>query len=98
MAIQILKPLYSEPSTGYRDNKTPEEARFYNSARWQKIRSAHRKIEPCCRECAKSHRVVLGQCVDHIVPKRKGGTDDESNLQTLCNWHHDQKRKRESMQ
>lgn len=27
---------------------------------------------------------VTGTHVDHIMPKNKGGTDDDANLQTLC--------------
>lgn len=33
-----------------------------------------------CRRCG-SHRDLT---VDHVVPRVKGGTDDPSNLQTLC--------------
>lgn len=29
--------------------------------------------------------------VDHITPHSRGGTDDDSNLQALCRWHHAQK-------
>ena len=32
---------------------------------------------------------------DHIVPKSKGGTDDDSNLQTLCGSCHSVKSMRE---
>jgi 5-methylcytosine-specific restriction protein A len=33
--------------------------------------------------------------VDHIVSKRQGGTDEWSNLQSLCGFHHKQKTARE---
>lgn len=33
--------------------------------------------------------------VDHIVSKRKGGTDDDSNLQTTCHRCHSRKTVRE---
>lgn len=29
--------------------------------------------------------------VDHIVPKFEGGSDDDSNLMALCQFHSDQK-------
>lgn len=33
--------------------------------------------------------------VDHIIRPAEGGTDDPSNLQALCGWHHQQKSSRE---
>lgn len=29
--------------------------------------------------------------VDHIIPYSQGGTDEYSNLQSLCDWHHNRK-------
>ncbi len=37
-----------------------------------------------------------GKDVDHIVNVAKGGSDDPSNLQLLCDWHHKQKTAREA--
>lgn len=48
-----------------------------------------------CRGCG---RVCSGKgeahC-DHIVPKAQGGTDEDSNLQTLCERCHGRKTQRE---
>lgn len=33
--------------------------------------------------------------VDHILPKRLGGSDDDDNLQALCKHHHSSKTVRE---
>jgi hypothetical protein len=35
---------------------------------------------PECLACGSTKRL----CVDHVAPIYRGGTDDESNLQTLC--------------
>jgi len=50
---------------------------------------------PLCVHCEWEGRVTLGTVLDHIVPLSQGGKDDDSNLQTLCDSHHDAKSKRE---
>lgn len=34
--------------------------------------------------------------VDHIVPTSMGGGEGDDNLQSLCEWHHNQKTGREA--
>jgi 5-methylcytosine-specific restriction endonuclease McrA len=29
--------------------------------------------------------------VDHLINVRAGGTEDDSNLASMCRWHHDRK-------
>lgn len=41
-----------------------------------------------CVNCRAKDLAVPADCVDHIVPKEQGGTDDNSNLQSLCNQCH----------
>lgn len=53
---------------------------------WQQVRRAHLTLEPFCRACG-----AVAVDVDHITPKRQGGTDDESNLQSLCRSCHARK-------
>jgi len=53
---------------------------------WQKIREEHLAMEPWCRRCG-----TKATDVDHIVPKRQGGSNDHSNLQSLCHSCHSQK-------
>lgn len=43
-----------------------------------------------CRQCGN-----YGDTVDHIIPKAKGGTDDDWNLATLCRKHNSEKGDRE---
>ncbi|MBX9476485.1 HNH endonuclease [Yersinia enterocolitica] len=37
-----------------------------------------------CQACLCKGRVVEAKTVDHIISKAHGGTDDDSNLQSLC--------------
>ena len=52
---------------------------------------------PLCTMCEAEGIVRAGDVVDHAIPLWKGGRDDESNLQTLCQTpHHDEKSRREA--
>ena len=64
-------------------------------AAWRKIRDAVLRDEPLCRACRRSGRTVLATDVDHIVPRRAGGSDKRSNLQPLCGTCHSAKTARE---
>ena len=46
-------------------------------------KSIWKKANGLCAHCGKS---VTGasQTIDHIIPKSKGGTDDQRNLMPLC--------------
>ncbi|MEI7479237.1 MAG: HNH endonuclease signature motif containing protein, partial [Actinomycetes bacterium] len=47
-----------------------------------------------CRQCG---QVIDGKRahVDHIIPLEDGGTDDDANLQTLCDADHGRKTREE---
>lgn len=49
-----------------------------------------------CQECLRNHRTSVGTAVDHIVPLWKGGSDDDTNKELLCNSCHDVKTAREA--
>lgn len=73
------------------DRRGGEVARPSPSARgygrkWQKVRDAYLQEHPYCVVCG-----AIATDVDHIVPRRRGGTDDWSNLQSMCHSHHSQK-------
>jgi 5-methylcytosine-specific restriction protein A len=51
--------------------------------------------EPVCRDCAAKGLFRLASVPDHIIPLSMGGTDDEENIQCLCNECHDKKTRKE---
>ena len=52
------------------------------SSRWSKIRlRILRRDSYCCQQCGQDQGKLH---VDHIVPRRLGGGDNDANLQTLC--------------
>ena len=59
--------------------------RGYGAA-WRRLRAEVLDDEPLCRVCGR-----IATDVDHIRPKRRGGSDDRSNLQPLCKAHHSAK-------
>jgi len=71
--------------------KDHEDASFYNSRAWRKLRLYVLQYEPLCRTCKKVATVV-----DHIKPIRLGGSRmDEKNLQPLCASCHNKKSRSE---
>jgi len=53
---------------------------------WRKTRAAFLLRNPQCEVCGRQ-----ATDVDHIIPRRDGGTDDWANLQALCHEHHSMK-------
>ena len=72
-------------------NQQYEQARLSATDRgygyaWRKIRDAYLRDHPDCEVCGD-----VATDVDHIVSRRRGGTDDDSNLMSLCHTHHSRK-------
>jgi 5-methylcytosine-specific restriction enzyme A len=62
-------------------------ARGYGTA-WQRLREAVLAEDPLCRHCLAVGVTKAAEHLDHIVPKRRGGTDARANLQPLCHRCH----------
>ena len=62
-------------------------------ATWRRLRTMFLAAHPLCADPFGVHegRPVAATDVDHIVMRRNGGTDDESNLQPLCHACHSRK-------
>jgi 5-methylcytosine-specific restriction protein A len=59
----------------------------------------HRRDKGLCQECLRQGRFTgcsTSAPVDHIVPRERGGSDHDSNLQLLCPQCHDDKSAREA--
>ena len=79
------------------ERRASAAARGYDH-RWQKIRAMQLRREPLCRICKTQGLTVPATDVDHITPRRRGGSDRMTNLQSLCHTHHSQKTGREKWQ
>lgn len=56
---------------------------------WTRIRTRYVHKHPLCEMCLKEGRYVPVEEVHHIVPLSEGGTNDESNLMSLCRSCHE---------
>ena len=90
--------LTTQLGVGWSDKRRgSRHARGYGSE-WEKkrIRILKRDRHLCqCEECTKLSRIRPASEVDHIVNKAEGGTDDDSNLQSINADCHKLKTRRE---
>lgn len=81
----------SYPGCPYRADTCPKhrrprrfDERHYWSPAWRQARQEQLEREPFCREHRKQGVIVKATQVNHIKPRKRGGTDDPSNLESLC--------------
>jgi len=64
---------------------------------WRKIRKQIlARDNYLCQPCLRAGRLTPAKEVDHIIPKAKGGKDDNDNLQSICVACHKEKTAREN--
>ena len=79
------------------DHKATTKERGYGSD-WRKLRAAVLERDGhICKECIKHRIYTPAKTVDHVLNKAGGGTDDMSNLQSLCNSCHNAKTQQEAL-
>lgn len=71
------------------DKKTPEDRKFYSSARWTECSRLHRIKEPLCRRCKQNEKTVPAVLVHHNPGKNDliaAGLSpfDDKFLESLC--------------
>ena len=84
-------------TTGHRwDTDRPATSRIRGS-KLQAMRAALFARESLCRICAAAGKATMAVIRDHIVNLREGGSEDDSNIQPLCQACSDAKTHAESM-
>jgi len=74
-----------------------EDAAFYHTTAWRKLREYFLQDHVFCVECERKGRKIPATVVDHIQPISQGGEKlDESNLRAMCARCHNSKSARES--
>jgi 5-methylcytosine-specific restriction protein A len=85
------KDRYKRHNAKRRASKETTDA-FYWSSAWRNLRAVVLYLEPLCRTCKEAGRTTVAECVDHIIPMKRGGAAlDRANLQPLCNACHSRK-------
>lgn len=96
MKLATLKPRLATLNTTR--IKTLEEAnpeRLRGRAAVER-RARYLRLNPLCKACDEQGRITAATTPDHIEPLWRGGKDDESNLQPLCDPCHAAKTAREA--
>lgn len=70
-----------------RYNRAPNHDKKYGN-NWKRIRGLYVKKHPLCERCLKEGRITPVEEVHHIVPLSRGGTNQFSNLMSLCQSCH----------
>lgn len=81
--------------------KALEQAPRYGKGRggrpWRRKREAVLKRDKyLCQPCERKGALTVATQVDHIVPQFEGGTDDDQNLQAICDACHEAKTQAEA--
>jgi 5-methylcytosine-specific restriction endonuclease McrA len=67
--------------------------------RWQQVRErVLQRDHGLCQACLENGHTTAATDVDHVIPKVLGGSDDESNLRSLCRGCHEAKTRAENEQ
>lgn len=87
----------TKAKAGNNTSRQSRHQRGYGS-KWDVIRERVLKRDKgLCQLCLRAGVVREAKTVDHIIPKAHGGTDADSNLQSLCWPCHKAKTARERL-
>ena len=64
---------------------------------WRRVRERILKRDSyLCQPCKRQDRLTLATQVDHVIPQFEGGSDEEDNLQGICDPCHEVKTQAEA--
>lgn len=69
--------------------RAPDTRKKYGHE-WRRIRNRYVAKHPLCERCLKKGRITPVEEVHHILPVNRGGTNEESNLMSVCKRCHNQ--------
>lgn len=75
-------------NTRYNKFERPYKSGERYGSEWRKIRTRYIKAHAFCEDCLSRGRYVPATEVHHKLPLKDGGTNDESNLMSLCKSCH----------
>jgi 5-methylcytosine-specific restriction protein A len=99
MKLQTLKSRLRPAAGRLTTVSAPRPGVVERKRGWAGVKDRERiRARDCglCQQCKRDGKVTIGHPVDHIVPLWKGGSDDDSNKETLCTPCHDAKTAREA--
>jgi 5-methylcytosine-specific restriction enzyme A len=83
----VCGPLHKERRRLHDEQRGTAAQRGYDG-RWQRVRAAYLRAHPLCADCLDRGAVTPATDVHHVIPRRDGGEDVESNLRALCHSCH----------
>lgn len=77
--------------------KAKENAKFYSSTFWVRLRKIQLSKQPLCASCLSNGRVVSAEHIDHVFPHRQNPEKFKKNIfQSLCSSCHTLKTQQEN--
>lgn len=93
---KINKREIKEKPVKYKSERKKEQADYYNSLAWKRLRNTYISLHPLCQFCLDNGKVEPATEVHHAVPYMRGSDEqekwelflDEKNLIPLCSKCH----------
>lgn len=80
-----LRPKPKRPVSNWALSSRKSASERGYGAEWKKTRERIMKRDKrLCQPCLRAGRTTLATQVDHKKPKSQGGTDDDDNLEAIC--------------